>query len=270
MAGYDGSIRIDTVIDVGGFQAGLNDMARLAQEAFTTLGSESAIGADALRTACETAAREAHAALLAAANTPDAENPGRAMIKNAAEGALANDALRHAASGQVQRAKNAAEQSAAQAGFPLVGGQMINGMTAGVNAGRSALIDAVVSAATAAYQAARRTLQIASPSRLFARGVGAHIPPGITSGIENAMPKAEKSVVAQMRAFVDSASAGVAGAQARLGMAYHSAPAMEAAATGSGAVVNLNQTVNTHDSLSPYELTRQAEDFLARARWKIQ
>ncbi len=39
--------------------------------------------------------------------------------------------------------------------------------------------------------------------------------------------------------------------------------------TQSGAVTNLYMTVNTHDSLSESELTRQAENFLTRARRKL-
>lgn len=39
-------------------------------------------------------------------------------------------------------------------------------------------------------------------------------------------------------------------------------------AAANGTVVNLYQTVNTHDSLSEYELTKEAENFAQRAGWK--
>ena len=35
-----------------------------------------------------------------------------------------------------------------------------------------------------------------------------------------------------------------------------------------GTVTNLYQTINTHDSLSESELTREAENLLERSRWK--
>lgn len=40
------------------------------------------------------------------------------------------------------------------------------------------------------------------------------------------------------------------------------------AAPGGGTVTNFYQTIHTHDSLSESELTREAEDLLARGRWK--
>lgn len=44
------------------------------------------------------------------------------------------------------------------------------------------------------------------------------------------------------------------------------APVVPAAPAAGG--VTLHQTIHTHDSLSPAELTREAENFLRRARWK--
>ena len=53
------------------------------------------------------------------------------------------------------------------------------------------------------------------------------------------------------------------------------APSLQAAAVtgpgaapGGGTVTNFYQTIHTHDSLSESELTREAEDLLARGRWK--
>lgn len=38
---------------------------------------------------------------------------------------------------------------------------------------------------------------------------------------------------------------------------------------GSGNTTNLYQTIHTHDSLTPAEMTREAEDFLERSKWQI-
>lgn len=49
----------------------------------------------------------------------------------------------------------------------------------------------------------------------------------------------------------------------------HAAAVADAGAPmGGGTVTNLYQTINTHDSLSESELTREAEDMLERGRWK--
>ena len=75
--------------------------------------------------------------------------------------------------------------------------------------------------------------------------------------------------------MVEAARAAVDDAQ--YGIAVSASDAMQQVATFSvlpapvaapSATTNFYQTIHTHDSLSPAELTREAEDFMERNRWK--
>lgn len=155
-----------------------------------------------------------------------------------------------------------------------IGANIINGIISGIGSAISGLVSAAVNAAKSAFEAAKNFLGIKSPSRLFADEIGKYIPPGITVGIEHALPKAEREVQGQMAGFTHAAQAAVQESQAnttnRAAAAadYHNTPE----GGGSGVVHQtiLNQTINTHDSLSPAEITKEGEDFAERSQWKLK
>lgn len=72
---------------------------------------------------------------------------------------------------------------------------------------------------------------------------------------------------------LDSLEGAISGMQSVVTMPFAAMAAYHAVPAGGTTVVNntteLNQTVNTHDSLSPSELTREAEDFLRRSNWRL-
>ncbi len=85
-----------------------------------------------------------------------------------------------------------------------------------------------------------------------------------TAGNFPSLQNSAEAIVALMRTGIEGS-----------GLNYkHSPPVLQGAnaysqAQNAGATTNLYMTVNTHDSLSESELTRQAEDFLTRARRKL-
>ncbi len=140
-----------------------------------------------------------------------------------------------------------------------LGKDIIAGMINGIGAMAGALWDAATNIARAALDAIKSFFGIASPSRLMRDEVGRFIPAGIAAGIEaNTRPLTG----AMQRLAHTTAAAWQADLPLRL-----AGPAVPAG-WAPAAPVAFSQTIYTHDSLSPAELTRQAQDFLTRARWK--
>ena len=140
-----------------------------------------------------------------------------------------------------------------------LGKDIIAGMINGIGAMAGALWDAATNIARAALDAIKSFFGISSPSRLMRDEVGRFIPAGIAAGIEaNTRPLTG----AMQRLAHTTAAAWQADLPLRL-----AGPAVPAG-WAPAAPVAFSQTIYTHDSLSPAELTRQAQDFLTRARWK--
>ena len=71
-----------------------------------------------------------------------------------------------------------------------VGGNIINGIVEGITGAASAVGDAVTSAASSALDTVKSFLGIHSPSRVFKDEIGAYIPEGMASGIEDTSDEA--------------------------------------------------------------------------------
>lgn len=138
-----------------------------------------------------------------------------------------------------------------------LGRDIISGLINGIGSMAGALWDAATNIARSALNAIKSFFGIASPSKLMRDEVGRFIPAGIAAGI-----------AANTRPITDEmsrlASLTTVSAQTDLRVRAAAVPVPEAVSGG----VILNQTINTHDSLSPSEMTREAENFLRRARWK--
>lgn len=140
-----------------------------------------------------------------------------------------------------------------------LGKDIIAGMINGIGAMAGALWDAATNIAKSAFDAICSFFGIASPSRLMRDEVGRFIPAGIAAGIEaNTHP-----LTAAMQQLAGTATAAW---QADLPLRL-AGPTVSAGWTPA-APVAFSQTIYTHDSLSPAELTREAQNFLTRARWK--
>lgn len=138
-----------------------------------------------------------------------------------------------------------------------LGRDIISGLINGIGSMAGALWDAATNIARSALNAIKSFFGIASPSKLMRDEVGRFIPAGIAAGIAaNTRP-----ITNEMSRL---ASLTTVSAQTDLRVRAAAVPVLEAVSGG----VILNQTINTHDSLSPSEMTREAENFLRRARWK--
>ena len=141
-----------------------------------------------------------------------------------------------------------------------LGKDIIAGMINGIGAMGGALRDAAANVARGALDSIKNFFGIASPSKTMRDQVGRWLPAGIAQGmLANTRP---------LRSAMDSlARLTTDQLQQTLPLQLAVSPGLPAAAPASGGVT-LNQTIHTHDSLSPAELTREAENFLRRARWK--
>jgi hypothetical protein len=85
-----------------------------------------------------------------------------------------------------------------------VGLDMSKGLARGITAGKSSVISAAIAVATAAIAAARATLGIQSPSKVFAE-MGTMMMVGMAQGIENGSGMAVDSVVSAMHGVTSAA-----------------------------------------------------------------
>ncbi len=143
-----------------------------------------------------------------------------------------------------------------------LGKDIIMGLINGIGAMGGALWDAAKNVAHSVLDSIKGALDIHSPSRVMRDQVGKWIPAGIAEGINgNAAPV--------RRAMKDIASMTTGRLSGNLAMSLRPAYAMPMPAGGYGHQTILNQTIYTHDSLSESELTREAEDMLARQKWDL-
>ena len=146
-----------------------------------------------------------------------------------------------------------------------LGKDIISGLINGIGAMAGALWDAAVNIAKSALNAIKSFFGIASPSKVMRDEVGRWIPAGVAEGIE----KNTRPITSAMNRLAGLTAMPLRGGLTDLlagSNALSGAPGMALQPAGGAPV--LQQTIYTHDSLSPAELTREAENFLARARWK--
>lgn len=139
------------------------------------------------------------------------------------------------------------------ANFSLVdlGLQIIQGLANGITSGAGAVVDSVKNAATGALNAAKKTLGIASPSRVFAAEVGDHIPGGIAMGVSRSGDQ------------VGDAIADVA-APSALEKAGGSTTAAAAPAAGGGGTYNITINASGNNAAEIAKSVRtEVEDFFA-------
>lgn len=77
--------------------------------------------------------------------------------------------------------------------------------------------------------------QIKSPSRLMANEIGRFLPPGITVGMDKAMPSALQDMKSQMAAMMEQARATISAEQARLGATFNAQSTYQLAYVGAAA-----------------------------------
>ncbi|MEF9970517.1 MAG: hypothetical protein RR759_08705 [Ruthenibacterium sp.] len=148
-----------------------------------------------------------------------------------------------------------------------LGKNIITGLIQGIGAMAGALWDAATNIAKSAFDAICSFFGIASPSKLMRDEVGKFIPAGIAVGISGNT----KPISRAMRSLADLTTGTLqTDLSVQLSKSSMRQPYALAPAFAGGNTTHLTQTIYTHDSLSESELTREAENLLDRARWKIK
>lgn len=159
-----------------------------------------------------------------------------------------------------------------------LGQNIIQGLINGVGSMKNLLIEAAKNIAKTFLDSIKKKFGIASPSKVMRDQVGRWIPLGMAEGIR----RTAGSVAAAMANLTDVNEYSFANSKALLADEFSTRPRRvvrlltqsETASGplpggGSGNTTYLYQTIHTHDSLTPAEMTREAEDFLERSKWQI-
>ena len=144
-----------------------------------------------------------------------------------------------------------------------LGGDIVAGIKNGIKNAWSGLTSWFGNLASGLIDGFKDALGIGSPSKEFdkeARWIG----PGVINGLKRTMPDAIRymeKASAKMLGVFDSDSLA-----ARINLEGHSFNPGEAKGTGNTYVVN--QTVNSHDALSPSEMAQETKNAIRRAAWQ--
>ena len=184
---------------------------------FTQVRTSALTLAPSLQTAGATAGNR----FVAGLQTADTAGAGRTLAQNAVNGFSSGNFLASGATaanlilqGLMSGAGNftagasslaALIRSAFSGGWYSVGYNISSGIASGVRGGSSLITSAAISAAQAALAAAKRSLGVASPSKVFREEVGAMIPAGIAQGVEQGTDTALRSVRNQSRVLLEAA-----------------------------------------------------------------
>lgn len=144
-----------------------------------------------------------------------------------------------------------------------LGGDIVDGIKNGIKNAWSGLTSWFGNLAHGLVDGFKDALGIGSPSKEFdkeARWVG----PGVINGLKRTMPDAirymEKASAEMLRAF-DSDSLST-----RIKLEGHSF--RQGDTKGGGNTYVVNQTVNSHDALSPSEMAQETKNAIRRAAWQ--
>lgn len=144
-----------------------------------------------------------------------------------------------------------------------LGGDIVDGIKNGIKNAWSGLTSWFGNLASGLIDGFKDALGIGSPSKEFdkeARWIG----PGVINGLKRTMPDAIRymeKASAEMLGVLDSDSLAT-----RINLEGHSFHPGEAKGTGNTYVVN--QTVNSHDALSPSEMAQETKNAIRRAAWQ--
>lgn len=142
------------------------------------------------------------------------------------------------------------------------GSDMLQGFINGITSKLSALWDSVKGIASGIAN----FLHFSRPDEGPLRDYETWMPDfmqGLAQGIDSNVWRVQKAIKGLTQDMTLDLSPSV-----QMPSLHAAAVADTSAALGGGTVTNLYQTINTHDSLSESELTREAEDMLERGRWK--
>lgn len=131
-----------------------------------------------------------------------------------------------------------------------IGKSIMSGVAKGIRNNTSIVTSAARDAASAAYEAAKDELDINSPSKVFAEGIGRAIPEGIAKGIHDYTYMAEDAVGTMAGNLLDDSALRAS--------ALASGDFSGTASSNNGFTQNV--TVNAPTPLSPWEIARQTRN----------
>lgn len=144
-----------------------------------------------------------------------------------------------------------------------LGGDIVDGIKNGIKNAWSGLTSWFGNLASGLIDGFKDALGIGSPSKEFAKQ-SRWVAPGIVNGLKQTMPDAIRYMEKasdEMLGVLDSDSLAT-----RINLEGHSFNPGEAKGTGNTYVVN--QTVNSHDALSPSEMAQETKNAIRRAAWQ--
>lgn len=137
-----------------------------------------------------------------------------------------------------------------------VGKNIISGIASGISNAVGVIVDAAKNAANRAFEAAKKFLGIASPSKLFRYGIGQYIPEGMALGIKDNV-----SMVSKAMNDLTKEATGTINADVSMGISqsrYGNLAGMDGRNANGGFQQNVN--IYAPKELSPSEVARQTRN----------
>lgn len=163
------------------------------------------------------------------------------------------EAQKKEAENRINNAKIEAENAKKE--YIKVGGNLIKGVADGVNGSAYELNDAMKKAVNDALEAAKKTAEIKSPSKVFKREVGRYIGLGVAAGVDDTTADIAKSVKNQINGIRSAYSGAVNGLSG----------GVSSVKASGGVTNNYYQTINSPKELSRLEIYRQSKNLLGFA-----
>lgn len=102
-----------------------------------------------------------------------------------------------------------------------IGGNIVRGIANGIKNGAAIAINAVADLARSVIDGAKNFFGIHSPSRVMEKEVGPYLPQGVAVGVEDEIPRTEKSVAKQLAGLTKRVRAAVETEMASLSMGFN-------------------------------------------------
>lgn len=121
-------------------------------------------------------------ALMRELGLPEVTNSGSKMVDDIASGVDSNTSLEKSAGTMIRDTKTVTVNAVRSNNFSAVGSSIASGIAEGIKNGQNKVVQAAVDAVRAAEKGARSAAEVNSPSKLFAREIGAPLAEGIAFG----------------------------------------------------------------------------------------
>ena len=149
-----------------------------------------------------------------------------------------------------------------------IGSDIVNGIRNGISSAWNGLTSWLGGLASGLVNKVKSALKIGSPSKLFALRVGQWIPPGITEGVKNAMPKALAQMEEQSKLLLGAFNTDGLGNKVAVETNYGNLSRGISGGLGSSVVYNVDQTINSAKALTPSEIASETKNMMRRLAWQ--